>query len=49
MTKATATVPVSSGQNDECGALKCGPIPDCGLLYDTLLLDEVTTKTRVMS
>ena len=39
MTKATAKVPVTSGQNDEFGALKCGPIPDCGLWYDPLSLE----------
>ena len=47
MTKATAKVPVTSGQNDEFGALKCGPIPDCGLLYDTLSLEWGGYKDQV--
>ena len=47
MTKATAKVPVTSGQNDEFGDLKCGPIPDCGLLYDTLSLEWGGYKDQV--
>ena len=30
MTEATAKVPVTSWQDDDPGALKCNPIPDCG-------------------
>jgi len=46
MGKATAKVPVISGQSGESGALKCGPIPDCGLLYDTLSLEWEGTKIK---
>jgi len=47
MTKATAKAPVISGQQDEFGDLKCGPIPDCGLLYDTLSLEWGGYKDQV--
>jgi hypothetical protein len=39
--------PVTSGQDDEFGDMKCGPIPDCGLLYDTLSLEWGGYKDQV--
>merc|ERR1719224_415289 len=39
--------PVQSGQADDFGDIKCGPIPDCGLLYDTLSLQWGMYKDRV--
>merc|ERR1719502_216634 len=52
---AKTKTPVTSGQNDEFGDMKCGPIPDCGLLYDTLSLewggykDQVDKLTKIMA
>merc|ERR1719240_2600149 len=52
---AKTKTPVTSGQNDEFGDMKCGPIPDCGLLYDTLSLewggykDQVDELTKLMA
>jgi hypothetical protein len=51
---ANTKAPVADGQNDEFGDMKCGPIPDCGLLYDTLSLewggykDQVDELTKLM-
>jgi hypothetical protein len=45
-TKVTKT-PVTSGQADEFADMKCGPIPDCGLLYDTLSLEWGGYKDQV--
>ena len=47
MTKATAKVPVASGQDDVFRALKCSPTPDCGLLYDTLSLEWGDCRDQV--
>merc|ERR1719240_45135 len=44
---AKTKTPVTSGQNDEFGDMKCGPIPDCGLLYDTLSLEWGGYKDQV--
>ena len=52
---AKSQTPVTSGQSDEFGDMKCGPIPDCGLLYDTLSLewagykDQVDELTKLMA
>jgi len=40
-------VPTIEGQADEFGDMKCGPIPDCGLLYDTLSLEWGGYKDQV--
>jgi hypothetical protein len=44
---AKEKTPVTSGQADDFGDIKCGPIPDCGLLYDTLSLQWGMYKDRV--
>merc|ERR1719478_1313538 len=44
---AKTKTPVTSGQDDEFGDMKCGPIPDCGLLYDTLSLEWGGYKDQV--
>merc|ERR1719160_2170296 len=44
---AKSKTPVTQGQDDEFGDMKCGPIPDCGLLYDTLSLEWGGYKDQV--
>jgi hypothetical protein len=44
---AKTKTPVTSGQADDFGDIKCGPIPDCGLLFDTLSLQWGMFKDRV--
>jgi len=46
-TSAGPKVPTIEGQADEFGDMKCGPIPDCGLLYDTLSLEWGGYKDQV--
>merc|ERR1719393_24522 len=44
---AKTKTPVTSGQNDEFADMKCGPVLDCGLLYDTLSLEWGGYKDQV--
>ena len=44
---ASWQTPVANGQNEDLGKLKCGPIPDCGLLNDMLSIRWGEYKDRV--
>ena len=44
---ASRQTPVANGQNEDLGNVKCGPIPDCGLLYDMLSIRWGEYKDRV--